>query len=76
VSAGDDDRSIYATDPALPHGFGSVSGRMPRATVVDEPWQDPAYCNPAAFFDALIGRQDRHYGNYRYEVRVAPPPLS
>jgi hypothetical protein len=32
-------------------------------------------CDPAAFWDALIGQQDRHYGNYRFDIRAQQPPL-
>jgi hypothetical protein len=28
----------------------------------------PDLCDPAAFFDSLIGQQDRHPGNYRWEA--------
>ncbi len=36
---------------------------------------EPGYCDPAAFWDSLIGQQDRHYGNYRFDVTASAPPL-
>jgi hypothetical protein len=68
-------RSIWPEDPALAGGFGAFSTRIDGDTEVEQPWQDPAYCDPAAFWDALIGQQDRHYGNYRFDVRAQRPPL-
>jgi hypothetical protein len=68
-------RSIWPEDPALAGGFGAFSTGIVGETDVDGPWQDPAYCNPAAFWDALIGQQDRHYGNYRFDVQAQQPPL-
>lgn len=68
-------RSIWPEDPALAGGFGAFSTEIKGETDVDEPWQDAAYCDPAAFWDALIGQQDRHYGNYRFDVGAQQPPL-
>lgn len=68
-------RSIWPEDRALAGGFGALSTEIQGETDVEEPWQDPAYCDPAAFWDALIGQQDRHYGNYRFDVRAQQPPL-
>jgi hypothetical protein len=31
------------------------------------PTQNPIWCLPAAFFDSLIGQQDRHDGNWRWD---------
>ncbi len=31
------------------------------------PTQNPTWCLPAAFFDALIAQQDRHPGNWRWD---------
>ena len=41
------------------HGAGP-SGRI-------EPLVDSDLCDPSAFFDCLIGQQDRHAGNFRFE---------
>jgi hypothetical protein len=68
-------RSIWPEDPALAGGFGAFSTGIEGETEVEEPWQNPAYCDPAAFWDALIGQQDRHYGNYRFDIRAQQPPL-
>ena len=68
-------RSIWPEDHALAGGFGALSTGITGETDVEEPWQNPAYCDPAAFWDALIGQQDRHYGNYRFDVQARQPPL-
>lgn len=68
-------RSIWPEDPALAGGFGAFSTGIQGETEVEEPWQDQAYCDPAAFWDALIGQQDRHYANYRFDVQARQPPL-
>jgi hypothetical protein len=45
--------------PLIRKGNGS-SGR-------EEPFKDPSVCKAAALFDALIGQQDRHVGNQRFD---------
>jgi hypothetical protein len=54
--------------PALLGGWGPLvrKGNGPSGDSV--PLGQPALCLPAAFFDALIGQQDRHLGNQRYEA--------
>lgn len=48
-------------------GFGALSIEAPGDTNVSAPLHDPVHCDPAAFFDALIGQQDRHSTNYRWQ---------
>lgn len=68
-------RSIWPADPELAGGFGALSTGIAGESEVDRPWKDPAYCDPAAFWDALIGQQDRHYSNYRFDTRSQNPML-
>jgi len=68
-------RSIWPTDQKLAGGYGVLSIGMEGQTNVDPPLEDPAYCDSAAFWDALIGQQDRHCGNYRFDTRAHEPPL-
>jgi hypothetical protein len=51
--------TIGGWGPLIRKGSGS-SGRP-------EPFADPSVCQPAAFFDALIGQQDRHMSNQRFD---------
>lgn len=66
-------RSLWPQDTALIGGFGALSEAMPGYTNIPDPLHDAAICDPAALWDALIGQQDRHYGNYRFD-RNAPNP--
>lgn len=59
-------RSISPGDPGLKGGLGTVAAKAPGHTGDDEPKRQPAVCDPAAFFDALIAQQDRHDANYRW----------
>jgi len=44
-----------------------MSVEAPGDTGKKEPLRDPAECDPAALFDAIIGQQDRHDTNYRWQ---------
>jgi len=61
----------------LPPGAGLVGGWGPLIRKGNGPSGEPtpfnvqALCSPAAFFDSLIGQQDRHRGNQRYEAATA-----
>jgi hypothetical protein len=54
--------------PALVGGWGPLvrKGNGPSGELT--PLLVDSLCLPAAFFDALIGQQDRHLGNQRYEA--------
>ena len=60
-------RSIWPSYSDAVGGFGTLSIEAPGSTNRPEPLQDPAECDPAAFFDALIAQQDRHATNYRWQ---------
>jgi hypothetical protein len=68
-------RSIWPRDPDLVGGYGSLSIGIDGDTDVDEPFNDPSYCDPAAFWDCVIGQQDRHFGNFRFDRAASHPPL-
>jgi len=59
-------RSLWPAPP-LVHGFGVFSVGKPGETSRVEPLNDATVCDAAAFFDALIGQQDRHQTNYRWD---------
>jgi len=52
-------------------GVGSVDPQGKWALRGATPFNVQALCSPAAFFDSLIGQQDRHRGNQRYEAATA-----
>jgi hypothetical protein len=56
------------SEPGLVGGWGPLvrKGNGPSGELT--PFQSRDLCDPAAFFDALIGQQDRHLGNQRYEA--------
>lgn len=60
-------RSIHPTEPGTEGGYGTMTEEAPGKTLQDEPKQQQALCDPAAFFDALIAQQDRHDANFRWE---------
>ncbi|HKZ15741.1 MAG TPA: hypothetical protein VJL81_18035 [Solirubrobacterales bacterium] len=49
-------------------GWGSLADEQVGEAVNPEPVTIPACCDPAAFFDALIAQQDRHWGQYRWDA--------
>ncbi len=60
-------RSIWPSTPGSTGGYGALSLGVGGETKRREAIADPALCDPAAFFDALIGQQDRHEANYRWQ---------
>lgn len=60
-------RWVAATGPGVVEGWGSFTRKGAGPSGAAAPVRDPALRDPAAFFDCLIGNQDRHAGNYRYE---------
>jgi len=54
--------------PALVGGWGPLVRKGNGPSGEATPLLLNALCWPAAFFDALIGQQDRHLGNQRYEA--------
>lgn len=62
-------RSLWPRSP-LPQGYGALGLKMVGRPAEPAPLHDPNRCDPAAFFDVLIGQQDRHVTNYRWDVRT------
>ena len=60
-------RSIWPKSPGSVGGYGALTVEAPGEAKQAAPQQNPAECDPAAFFDALIGQQDRHEANYRWQ---------
>jgi hypothetical protein len=60
-------RSIWPKSPGAVGGYGALTVEAPGEAKQAAPQQNPAECDPAAFFDALIGQQDRHEANYRWQ---------
>jgi hypothetical protein len=60
-------RSIWSTTTGAIGGFGALSIGVPGDANRQEPLNDAGFCDPAAFFDALIGQQDRHMNNFRWD---------
>ena len=54
-------------EAALVGGWGPLVRKGNGPSGRQDPFRRPELCLPAAFFDALIGQQDRHMGNQRYE---------
>ena len=61
-------RSLWPQDPALVGGFGSIGHKMAGQPGLPQPLHDPVFCDPAALWDALVGQQDRHASNYRFDL--------
>lgn len=53
--------------PKIKDGWGSLASEQPGISLDPAPLTDSAVNDPAAFFDALIGQQDRHVAQYRWE---------
>lgn len=63
-------RSIWpsaGTSAGVVNGYGCLTVQVPGNANQAQPLSDPNECDPAAFFDALIGQQDRHRTNYRWQ---------
>lgn len=60
-------RELHFADPGLTSGVGALSQGMPGDAHLPAPRQNPTSFRPAALWDALIGQQDRHTGNYRWD---------
>lgn len=59
-------RSVWPNSAGAIGGYGALSVGVPGETQRIDPMHDPAVCDPAAFFDTLIGQQDRHSANFRW----------
>jgi hypothetical protein len=55
-------------EPAIDADWGALTREGLGPSGDATPLHRPDLCDPAAFFDALIGQQDRHAGNYRFEA--------
>jgi hypothetical protein len=49
-------------------GWGSLADEQPGKALDPAPAKIPSSNDPAAFFDALIAQQDRHWGQYRWDA--------
>jgi hypothetical protein len=54
-------------EPGIPGDWGSLTREGVGPSGQDEPLETPDLCDPSAFFDSLIGQQDRHTGNFRFD---------
>lgn len=61
-------RSVWPTSAGAHSGFGVVSVGVVGAANHRQPLQDAAFCDRAAFFDAVIAQQDRHMANFRWDA--------
>jgi hypothetical protein len=55
-------------EPGIAADWGALTreGAGPSGQIA--PLTDPRLCDPSAFFDCLIGQQDRHAGNFRFDL--------
>jgi hypothetical protein len=58
------------SEPGIPADWGALTRLAEGPSGRIEPLEDPDLCDPAAFFDCLIGQQDRHAGNFRFDLRT------
>jgi hypothetical protein len=55
------------TEPGIPGDWGSLTREGAGPSGRPEPLASAHLCDPSAFFDCLIGQQDRHTGNFRFD---------
>ncbi|MDX6679109.1 MAG: hypothetical protein QOE31_3161 [Solirubrobacteraceae bacterium] len=58
------------SEPGIPADWGALTRKGEGPSGRLEPLVNPNLCDPAAFFDCLIGQQDRHAGNFRFDLRT------
>jgi hypothetical protein len=54
-------------EPGIDADWGALTREGAGPSGQLEPLVDPDLCDPSAFFDCLIGQQDRHAGNFRFD---------
>jgi hypothetical protein len=54
-------------EPGIVGDWGALTREGVGPSGQIQPLVDPGLCDPSAFFDCLIGQQDRHAGNFRFD---------